>query len=276
MNRWLFAAMQEVGEQITRAPHLLLCLDYDGTLTPIVEAPATAHLSPSVERVLRSLAGHERVSLAVISGRERADLQAHVGIPGLIYAGNHGLEISGPGCLFVEPTAAACCEALKALAADLAKNLQHIPGAFVEDKGLTLSVHYRRVAAADCQEVGRLVHATLARSKLPFRLSTGDKVHEVRPPVDWNKGSAVGWIKEQLGKPEALVIYLGDDMTDEDAFAVLAEAITVKVGDASETAAHYRLEGPAEVQRFLEWLESSGLSSTVAVTSRPPPTGSPN
>ncbi len=256
MSRSLFDAMPEVGEQLTRAAHLLLCLDFDGTLTPIVEDPATAYLSPPMQRVLRSLAGHERVTLAIISGRNRADLQVHVGIPGLIYAGNHGLEISGPGWFFVEPTAVSYCAALQLLAADLAKKVQHLPGAFVEDKGLTLSVHYRRVAAADRLEVWRLVHATLASRKHPFQLTTGDMVYEIRPRVDWNKGTAVGWIKEQLGKPDALVIYLGDDATDEDAFAVLGDGITIKVNGSSATAAHYHLEGPAAVRRFLEWLES--------------------
>src|SRR5262249_5991479 len=133
MSRWLFDAMREVGEEVVLAPHLLICLDFDGTLTPFVEDPATASLSPQMQRVLRSLAGHEGVSLALFSGRERADLQTHVGIPGLIYAGNHGLEISGDGFIFIEPTAVACGKALKELAADLAQALQHVPGAFVED-----------------------------------------------------------------------------------------------------------------------------------------------
>jgi trehalose-phosphatase len=232
-------------------------LDFDGTLTPYVEDPATASLSPHMQRVLRSLAAQPRISLALISGRSRADVQARVNLPDLIYAGNHGLEISGPGCLFVEPTAAACCEALQALAADLARQVQPIPGAWVEDKGLTLSVHYRRVTAADVPEVRRLVDATLASGNHPFHLTPGNLVYEIRPRVAWNKGTAVGWIKEQLGKPDALVIYLGDDRTDEDAFAVLGEDITVKVGDGSATAARYQLAGPAEVRRFLEWLERS-------------------
>jgi trehalose-phosphatase len=265
MSRWLFDAMEEVGDRVAQAEHLLLCLDFDGTLTPIVEDPATAYLSPPMQRVLRSLAGHKRVSLAIISGRERSDLQAHVGIPGLIYAGNHGLEISGPGCLFVEPTAASHCEALKEFAAALTKKLRPIPGAFVEDKNLTLSVHYRRVAAADEEKIRRIVQEALAGTNDPFLLTFGDKVFEIRPRVSWNKGTAVGWIKEQLGKPDALAIYLGNDVTDEDAFAALPEGITVKVGSVSETAAHYQVESPAEVGRFLGWMESLLRPKTACV-----------
>jgi trehalose 6-phosphate phosphatase len=241
----------------------LLCLDFDGTLTPIVADPAEAFLSPPVQQVLRSLAGHEAISIAIVSGRERADLAAHVGIPGLTYVGNHGLEISGPGCLFLEPISAAHAETLKIFAANLAESLRNVPGAFVEDKGLTLSVHYRQVATGDSEEVRSIVHSALASPDCPFHLTMGNKVYDIRPRVNWNKGTAVGWVKEQLGKPDALVIYLGDDMTDEDAFAAFPDGITAKVGIDSETVALYQMEGPAEVLRFLEWLESLWLQKTM-------------
>jgi trehalose 6-phosphate phosphatase len=252
----LFDTMGEVEGRILQAPHLLLCLAYDGTLAPLVDEPAMAYLPPHVERVLRSLAEHERVSIAVLSGRERADLQAHVGLPGLIYAGNHGLEISGPGFLFVEPAAAACREQLQALAADLNNRLQAVAGVQVEDKGLTISVHYRQVEADEREEVRRLVHAALANTSHPFVLTLGEKVYEIRPRVYWDKGSAVLCIQSQFGRPGTLTVYVGDDETDEDAFTALPDAITIKVDGPSETAARYLLDGPAEVRRFLEWVES--------------------
>jgi trehalose 6-phosphate phosphatase len=270
MSRRLFDATEEVGERLARASHLLFCLDFDGTLTPLVDDPAEAYLSPQVQRVLRSLAHHERVSLVLVSGRARADLQTRVGIPGLIYAGNHGLEIGGDGFIFIESAAAALCAALEELAADLTEKLQHVPGAFVEDKGLTLSVHYRRTAVADREEVRRIVEAALAGPNTALRLTRGNEVFEIRPSVSWNKGSAVRWIKERLGKPDALTIYLGDDATDEDAFEVLPEAIRIRVGNPSETAAQYQLEGPADVRRFLEWVETllRQEASSAAATER--------
>jgi trehalose 6-phosphate phosphatase len=255
MGRGLSDALREVRERLAQGPHLLLCMDFDGTLTPLVDDPAQATLSPDTRRVLLSLAAREGISLVLISGRSRADLQALVGIPGLIYAGNHGLEISGTGFIFVEPTAARCSKALKELAADLARKLQHIPGTSVEDKGLTLSVHYRQAAATDREEVQAIAHAATANTKHNFRLTRGNQVLEIRPRVPWDKGIAVRWIREQLGKPKALTIYLGDDVTDEDAFVALPEAITIKVGRTSETAAQYQLEGPAVVHRFLELVE---------------------
>src|SRR5262245_24530434 len=119
MGRRLFDALPEVGARLARAPHVLMCLDFDGTLSHIVADPATATLSPTLRAILQSLAARENISLAIISGRERTDLLERVGIPDVIYAGNHGLEISGPGFIFIEPTATAHRAALQELAANL-------------------------------------------------------------------------------------------------------------------------------------------------------------
>jgi trehalose-phosphatase len=256
MSHPLFGAIGEIGGRIERAQSLLVCLDFDGTLTPLQDEPAQVSLMPHMQRALRSLTGQRDLYLAIISGRERSDLQGRVRMPGLIYAGNHGLEISGSGILFVEPSAASSSDLIKKLAGELARKLQDISGAVVEDKGLTLAIHYRQVAEDQVETVRRLVHAALAGTDHPFQLASGNKVYDIRPRVYWNKGSAVGWIKEQLGQPDILVIYVGDDVTDEDAFTALPDDITVKVGDPTETAAQYFLENQAEVRKFLEWLAS--------------------
>lgn len=255
MCRPLFDVLWEVENRITMVPHWLICTGYDGTLTPIVDDPSAAYLSPQMERVLLSLAGNERVSLAILSGRERSDLQTRVGIPGLIYAGNHGLEISGPGFLFVEPMASTYRAELQNLAADLTARLQPLAGVLVEDKGLTITVHERQALAPEREQVRREVRAALAKSKRPFLLTTDDKVFEIRPRVYWDKGTAVFCIKAQYGQPGTAVIYLGDDATDEDAFEALADEITIQVDGGPETSAHYRLESPVEVRKFLEWLD---------------------
>jgi trehalose 6-phosphate phosphatase len=262
MSRPLFEAMPEIGARITAASHLLVCLDFDGTLTPIVEDPAMAYLSPQIERVLRSLSECDGVTLAIVSGRSRSDLQTRVGLPGVIHAGNHGLEISGKGFVFVEFAAALASVPLHALAADLAARLDTIPGAFVEDKGLTLSVHYRQAARADAKEVEAIVHRALANTHHPFLLSAGDQVYDIRPCVCWNKGTAVRWIVDHLGQQDLLVIYVGDETTDEDAFAAVPDGITVRVGIPAETAAGFHVECPTQVRRFLEWTASLRRQAT--------------
>jgi trehalose 6-phosphate phosphatase len=171
-----------------------------------------------------------------------------------VYAGNHGLEISGPGLFFVEPTAASRSEALHQFAADLAVRIQGVPGAFIEDRGLTLSVHYGQVEPARIDDVRRIVHGVLAATDHPFRLTSGVNRFEVRPRVDWNKGTAVLWIRAQMGVPAPAAIYLGDGVTDEEVFTALEEGITVKVGSPDGTAARYFVDSPTAVLAFLEWL----------------------
>jgi trehalose-phosphatase len=250
-----FPAMQEVADRVARAPHVLLALDYDGTLTPIVDDPGRALLQTPTREVIESMAQQGGVDVAIISGRALKDLQRLVGIPGLLYAGNHGMEIKGPALNFIEPTANVASAAMHELGLELAELLAHIPGVFVEDKGLTLSIHHRRVAPVDAEEVWRTVLGAVERVSDRFHVTPGAKVYEVRPLVRWNKGAAVTWIREQLRIPDTLVIYIGDDFTDEDAFAALSRiAVTVRVGDSATTAAHYLLPSPAEVHAFLSWV----------------------
>jgi trehalose-phosphatase len=109
--------------------------------------------------------------------------------------------------------------------------------------------------APENQETVRLaVHNVLASSMHPFVLTMGRLVFDIRPRVYWNKGEMVRWIAMRVGQPEALVVFLGGDPTDEDAFAALPNGVTVRVGAGSETAAKYHLEGPDGVRKFLEWL----------------------
>jgi trehalose-phosphatase len=254
MSAALFEQLDALGLSLRGAPAVLLFLDFDGTLAPLVDTPEEAQLSPKMRQVLHTLASRPQVTVGIISGRHRTDLQARVDIPGLVYAGNQGLEISGPGFVFVEPTAVEHRQDLERLAADLAARLQPIAGVLVEDKGLTLSVHFRQVAEVQYEDLRRIVHAGLASASHPFVLTPGEKVYEIRPRVYWNKGNAVSWIRDQLGKHDAPAIYVGNDATDEDAFAALPEGITIKVGLKEETAARYHVEGPDDVQKFLEWL----------------------
>jgi trehalose-phosphatase len=254
MSQPLLEAAAKLEQMVQCAPHLLLCLDFDGTLVPLAGHPDDVELSPRVRITLRELSANDKISVAVISGRNRGDLQQRVGLSNLYYVGNHGLEISGPGVLFVEPAAVSCSDWIKALSAKLEARLKPMAGAFVENKGLTLTVHYRLAPAEKHQKVRQIVQEVLANTSHGFVLRAGHKAHEIRPPVSWNKGSAVSWILKQLPVPDPLVVYLGDDDTDEDAFAVLSEAITVRIGSAAETAAHYCLGDPSEVHAFLSWL----------------------
>jgi trehalose-phosphatase len=254
MSRPLLENFSEISERIDAAPHILLFADFDGTLTPIAEHPNLAHLSAETKALLEQLSRQSKITLAVICGRALADVQARVGIEGLVYAGNHGLEICGPGFYFIDPEAAAQRESLRQLSEKMSARMQAVAGAYVENKGLTISIHFRQVADRQVDEVVRVVRAAVTPRHRQWQLAIGKMVYEIKPRVDWHKGAALHWIKDRVGKPKALAIYLGDDFTDEDAFAALPDGITVKVGHAEETLAKFHVANPAEAQQFLRWL----------------------
>jgi len=240
-----------------RADRVSLFLDFDGTLAPIEADPASPRLDPHMATTLRLMAGLDSMVTTIISGRAVEDLYARVRVEGLIYAGNHGMEIFGRGLRFVAPDAAAAREPLGRLCEELAERLRTFDGAMVEFKGLTASVHFRRAAAADRENIENTVRAAVGPAGGLFRLNAGRKVWEIMPRSGWNKGTAVEWIDGHLrGRVEekALTIYLGDDSSDEDAFAAITDGITVKVGVAPPTLAAHRLPDPAAVHEFLLWL----------------------
>ena len=244
----------EIERRTPAAGLISLFLDFDGTLVPISGDPTAPRLDPAAAETLKMLSQSEALVTTVISGRAIEDLYARIRLDGLIYAGNHGLEIFGRQFRFVEPVAASRREALDRLCEELTLELQPFEGAIVENKGLTASVHYRMAADADREPIERAVYAATARNGALFRVNTGRKVFEIVPRTNWHKGAAVAWINGHLTGKELLTVYLGDDTTDEDAFAVLPDAVTIKVGNAAATCARYRLPGPAAVHDFLLWL----------------------
>lgn len=256
----LLAAWPKVAEQLKNARHILLFVDYDGTLTPIVDRPELADLSEDTRQLLKTLARERRCTVGIISGRALPDLKNKVKIDGIIYAGNHGLEIEGPGLSLVNPLAEEIKPVLRVLYQVLRRALGAVKGVLVEDKGLTLSVHYRQVATREVPQVQsifqRMVGGVQALGKV--RISRGKKVLEVRPAVAWDKGKAIRLLMKRYGKgkqTKLLPVYLGDDLTDEDGFGVIAayeNGISVFVGEASHnTTAQYYLRSPREVTTFL-------------------------
>lgn len=247
----LMENLRDVRERLEAATQFVLFLDFDGTLAPIVERPCLAQLAPATRELLDALSRAERLSLVIVSGRALADVQARIGIPNLICAGNHGLEIGGVGFHFVEPIAVARRDELRWLSDGLTAELRHVPGAEVEFKGLTTTIHFRRAAEKQAARIPGIVKAALRGREGSFVLSPGKQSVEIWPRVNWHKGKAVAWILAKLGNSAALPIYIGDDVTDEDAFLALPEGITIKVGDGAGTAARYHLAGPDQVTEFL-------------------------
>lgn len=241
--------------RIARQPAVLLLLDFDGTLSEIVPRHENATLRPGNAGLLKALLRKPGYTVGVISGRELSDVSSRVGVPGLVYAGNHGLEICGPHLEYRHPDVAAIIPALSETAARLAYGLTDVPGALVENKTLSLTVHFRRTPA-DRHELVAAIFEDVVKPLIDdglCRVTSGKAVLELRPTVDWHKGRALEFIRSRLS-PGAFPIYIGDDATDEDAFAAAQDAggCGIFVGPAgSPTRARYRLGSPAVVSNAL-------------------------
>lgn len=246
-------------EQELNGKRVAVFLDYDGTLTPIVARPEFAVLSEDMRATVKTLAG--LCTVAIISGRDRADVERLVELEELVYAGSHGFDISGPDGLKIQhEEGAAFASVVQRTAERLAETLAPVEGALVEPKRFAVAVHYRQVAEGDVPLLDAAVDQALAEAP-ELRKTFGKKVFELRPRLDWDKGKAVLWVLKALGLdgPDVLPFYLGDDTTDEDAFAALAEhGLGILVGcPPRETAARYVLDRPADVQRFLRNLATT-------------------
>lgn len=236
--------------------HLALFLDYDGTLTPIVSQPEDALLSEDMRGVLRDLAS--LCTVAIVSGRDRKDVEPLVDLDGLVYAGSHGFDIKGPDGLRLEHEGGReCLPDLERAERELKGRLDGVSGARVERKRYAIANHYRNVADDDVPRVEQAV-SEVAEMHERLRISSGKKVLELRPDLAWDKGRAVLWLLEalKLDGEAVLPFYIGDDVTDEDAFDVLAErGVGVLVGSpAYKTNASYGLRNTAEVRQFLQAL----------------------
>ncbi len=259
----LFSAWQEVLTRLKSADNVILLSDFDGTLTPIVAKPEIAYLSDRTRRLLQEVISRRKYTVGIVSGRALDDLKDRVGLQGIIYAGNYGLEIEAPWLKFVNPNAEAIKPLLCDLHQQLSSGLKTIEGAFVENKGLSLSVHYRLVAEGQTDEVRSIVEriTRIAVMKGTIQVTSGKKVYEVTPAIAWHKGKVIDLLfkehTKRAGTGIALPVFLGDDVSDQEAFNTVDKhnGISIFVGKGrTKSGARYFLKAPTEVEEFLERL----------------------
>ncbi|GBF88769.1 trehalose-phosphate phosphatase A [Raphidocelis subcapitata] len=291
----LLTCFDEFQRQL-QGRRLAVFLDYDGTLTPIVRNPDEAVMSEQMRDAVRGVAG--MFPTAIISGRGREKVESFVQLPELYYAGSHGMDIVGPrgaavdgerpgggggggggggaaagaaaggggGEPFRFQAAAEYQPLIDRVYSMLRESLASIPGASVEHNKFCVSAHFRNCHPDSWQRVVAAVDAAVgACGGGRLHVTRGRKVLEVRPTVDWDKGSALLHLLEVLGlagQPDVTAIYLGDDKTDEDAFAALAgsgSGAGVLVSTvAKPTAAAFTLRDPGEVLQVLLRLVAYG------------------
>jgi trehalose 6-phosphate phosphatase len=242
---------------------LAVFLDYDGVLTPIVDRPEDAVMSRGMREAVQSLA--QRCSVCVVSGRDRPVVQQLMGVEDLVVAGSHGFDIWSPWEGTIAHDAATGFEDLIDEVRDrLRAEVETIPGAVVEPKRASVAVHYRLVDREYHAKVTAVVDELLEEYSGRLKVTPGKMVYELQPKIDWHKGKAVLYLLQtlKLDTEDVVPLYLGDDITDEDAFRALAgRGVGIIVGHPDDpevanrpTAAGFALESTVEVEQFLNTL----------------------
>jgi trehalose 6-phosphate phosphatase len=258
----IFKNWREISETIKNCRYLLLLSDFDGTLCRIVPSAEQVRLEKQAKSSLKKIRKLPDTSLGIVSGRSLKEIKGYVGLRKIFYVGNHGFEIEytdseGRRRSFIHPAARRSRPAVKKIKKELSGLLNKIKGAKVEDKILTLSLHYRKVKDKDLNKVKQIFNKTITPYKRSGEIAVtrGKKVFEVRPPVDWHKGKAVLKIKKILNKKNLVTVYLGDDTTDEDVFKILKKKdIGIFVGRKRSSGAYYKIKDTETVAEFLNRL----------------------
>lgn len=250
-SKSLFADVRGILARLRGAQKIALLLDCDGTLVPLKPHPSEVRVPPKVKEVLRRLVANRRLFVAIVSGRRVRDLKALLNVKGLHYFGLHGAEWDR-GSTRVTPTTLAALRAAKLAAR---RTLHAWAGIWVEDKALTFSVHYRQAKPAARDAASVALAMLLAQWGDALHVLNGKRVWEILPREVVGKSSTVLRILKDL-PPGTPAIYMGDDGTDELAFKVLGDQITVRVGDHSATHARYCVRTPSDAIRFLARLET--------------------
>ncbi|MEM4780206.1 MAG: trehalose-phosphatase [Halalkalicoccus sp.] len=238
-------ARGELRTRVERAEGLLLCTDFDGTLAPIESDPEAATITPENRTVLEELRDREDTRVAIVSGRALADVRKRVGLSGLAYSGNHGLELARRGREAVHPVAAKHRARIQRICRELAAELAEIEGTVVENKSVTATIHYRNTpedAVPRVREAIERIRSAIGDGRI--RKTGGKEIIELRPAVRWHKGMAVSLLAEDYD--DWLPVYIGDDTTDESAFRAVGDGLAIYVGEG-HTAAHYRIPHQREV-----------------------------
>jgi trehalose 6-phosphate phosphatase len=247
--------------RLIRGRHLLLLSDFDGTLSEFVADPAAVRLSEPRRETLLALQARPATTVGVVSGRRLDDVRSRTRLgDGAFYAGLHGLEIEGAGERFVHPEVAVTTAVIERLRVQLETQFAGADGVLIEDKALSVTVHYREASPDTAARTPALAEQ-LARAELEtgrLRVMRGACILEFLPNIAWDKGSAVQWISERVAARagETFTVYLGDDVTDEDAFRAVRGRGLAIAASSRASGADFEIAGPSAVEALLRRLGS--------------------
>ncbi len=251
---------ENAAQRIAAADRILLILDYDGTITPIVKRPKEAVIPLDSKEVILRLTDHKKLHVCVMSGRSLKDLRDRVGVPGIIYVGNHGLEAYGIEYDVPGLERSKIRKMMSEFSRSARGRLKGIQGVIVDNKGLTVGIHYRLADQKEVPKIRQIVEELMAKFQ-EARVTFGKMVFEVRPRIHWDKGTMARMLYELMrisfSDEKVLPIYIGDDTTDEDAFIALAGVgVTIVVSDNQRRSeARYCIAGTEGVHMLLQELD---------------------
>ena len=263
MPKYLFNHLEDLYEFKNDKTSILT--DIDGTISEIATTPEEALVTPSMQKVLSKLKEKFQM-VGVISGRSAMNAKAMVGVDGIIYVGNHGMEYINGNEIFIEPEALNYLENIKRSVEKLKNSeLSKINGLMFEDKGICIAIHYRQCELHENarKKILDAINNSIDASEL--KLIEGRKVVEIKPPINRDKGFIVEKIVEKYDLNR--VIYIGDDVTDFDAFIKLKElektgkirmasivVLSKEIPDYVKSSSLFHVRSVDEVQRFFKWL----------------------
>jgi trehalose 6-phosphate phosphatase len=245
-----FRAWPEIRARLRAAGHGAVLLDFDGTLVKLRRRPSDVRMPAQAKRVLQCLVNHSGLFVAIVSGRRVETLRSLFDVKGLHYFGLHGAERDGKSATLSEHARVALEGAKRAAQLEFGA----VAGIWIEDKGLSFSVHHRDAKAVASKQGEMALGKLLAPWGDALHVLNGSRVWEVLPAEIPGKASAIGEVLREL-PVDTVVVYIGDDSTDETAFAALPNQITVRVGREPGSCARYFVRGPADVLRLLARME---------------------
>lgn len=255
----IYSALKDIANKFS-GRDIILFLDYDGTLAPIADTPEKAVFPKDTKRILDKLRKNPKCKIAVISGRALKDVKKMVGIKEIIYVGNHGVEIDGIKGGKSPSVSKSYINLLTIIKKTLQDSFSGISGVFIDDKHLTLSVHYRLADKENIPKIKKIFYESIKPFlyKKGIKITRGKMVFEIRPLSKWDKGKIVLWILNKLShsiKNKMLPVYIGDDVTDEDAFRALKKkGLTIFVGRPKRSNALYNINSADDVREFLNYI----------------------
>ncbi len=250
MTRHLFSQWDRIARRIRSNRRVAMFLDFDGTLVRIARLPGSVHFEEGTREILRKLASHRKVTLAVISGRQRAELEHYVGIRKVKYLGLYGWQSNGKKRMPF-PVRLALARTL----VEVLNELPSYPGVWIEPKGNSFSLHLKGASGETQRQVQRQLRKRVKPLRETLRVMANLRDVEVAPVAIGDKGLAVRKFLDQPSMRGALPIYFGDDFSDEPAFAAARKGISILVGKRRATRAKFCLRGPAEVTLALSRIE---------------------